>query len=109
MLDLKQLIQDCIAAAKPVLGKSWDSFKPFAQGEFKKFTESAHHLAKLKLDGAIGEEELKERLAFQKKALENVMLAIKGIGKVTAQKAINAVIDVVKNAVHQALKIALPF
>lgn len=108
-IDYKQVINDCIAAAKPELGKGWKSFKPYAELEFKQFAESAQHLAKLKLDGVITDEELAERLTLQKTALKNVMLTIQGIGLVAAQNAINAVIDVVAKAIKASLKVALPF
>jgi len=107
-IDLQQILNDSIEAVKPILGKSWKSFKPYAEHEFKKFAESAAFLAELRLTNKIDDDELKERLEIQRIALKNVMLAVEGIGLVTAQNAINAVIEIVKKAAKAALSVALP-
>jgi hypothetical protein len=107
-MDYDQIIKDSIDVAKGIVGKSWKSVQPYAAHEFRQFAENAEYLAKLKLTGEVTEEELKHRLLIQRTALSNVLLAIEGIGLVTAQNVVNAVLGVVSKAVFGALKVALP-
>ena len=107
-IDYKQVVADCLAAAKTELGKSWKSFKPYAEHEFRQFAENAEFLAQLKLAGTIDNEELKARLEIQRLALKNVMLTMKGIGLITAQNTVNAVLKIVGKAVSKVLEVALP-
>ena len=65
-------------------------------------------LAKLKLSGAIDDNELKARMDIQKLALSNVLLAIKGIGLVTAQAVVNGILSILGNAVKGSLSVLLP-
>ncbi len=107
-IDLKTILNDSVAVVKPILGKSWKDFKPYAEHEFKKFAESAEFLAKLKLQNSLDDEELKARLELQKLALKNVMLTIQGVALVTAQKAVNAVLDIVAKAIKTVINVSLP-
>lgn len=107
-IDFKQILSDSIAFTRQELGSSWKKVKPFADHEFTQFAENALFLAKLKLTGVIEEDELKSRLLLQKLALQNVLLAIKGIGIVTAQNVVNGVLNIVSGAIKKAISIALP-
>jgi hypothetical protein len=107
-IDFPQIVQDSIAAAKTELGNSFKKLKPFAEHEFTQFAENAAFLAQLKLDGTIDDEELKARLNIQRLALNNDLLAIEGIGLVTAQNIVNAVLDIVSAAVKKAIQVVLP-
>lgn len=106
-IDYKQLLADCFSVAKSELGNSWNSFKPYAEHEFKQFAENAEFLAKLKLAGEITDEELKARLEIQRLALKNVMLTIEGIGLIAAQNVVNAVLGVIGKAIQTAIGIIL--
>lgn len=107
-LDIQQVLKDCTIAVKNILGKSWKQFKPYAEHEFKKFTESAEFLAKLKLSANIDDEELGMRLKMQELSLKNVLLTIQGIGLVTAQNVINAVLNIVYGAINAVIGGVLP-
>lgn len=108
LIDYKQIVADSIAFSKNELGNTWKKLKPYAEHEFTQFAENAVFLAKLRLAGTIDDAELQARLAIQKAALTNVLLAIKGIGLVTAQNVVNGVIGIVSGAVTKALQIVLP-
>ncbi|MBL7684295.1 MAG: hypothetical protein JNK00_13130 [Flavipsychrobacter sp.] len=107
-IDMQQIIKDCTVAVKSILGKSWKQFKPYAEHEFKKFTESAEFLAKLKLSGNIDDEELDMRLKMQELSLKNVLLTIAGIGIVAAQDVINALLNIVYGAINAFVGGVLP-
>lgn len=107
-LNYKQVVAECLAAAKTELGRSWKSFKPYAEHEFRQFAENAEFLAQLKLAGTIDNDEFKARLEIQRLALKNVLLTMKGIGLITAQNTVNAVLKIVGKAVSKVLEIVLP-
>ena len=107
-IDYKQVIAASLSAAKEELGKSWKAFKPYAEHEFRQFAENVEFLANLTANGQIGEGELKARLEIQRLALKNVLLTIKGIGLVTAQNTVNAVIKIVTTAISKTLNVVLP-
>lgn len=108
IIDFKQILSDSIAFTRGEVGSGWKKIKPFADHEFSQFAENALFLAKLKQNGVIEEDELKSRLMLQKLALANVLLAIKGIGIVTAQNIVNGVLGIVSGAINKAINIALP-
>ena len=107
-LDFNQILKDCISLAKQEVGKNWSKLKPFAEHEFTQFAENAQFLAELRLKGLIDDDELKVRLRFQQMALNNVLLAIKGIGLKTAENVVNGVLGIVATALKTALNIVLP-
>ncbi|MEP7262996.1 MAG: hypothetical protein ABI772_00785 [Bacteroidota bacterium] len=107
-INTNQIVNDSIIVVKTILGSRWESFKPFAEHELRQFSENAEFLAKLKLAGEINDDEFKARLDIQRMAFKTVMLGIEGIGIVTAQEAINKVIDIVAKAVKTAINISLP-
>ncbi len=107
-LDFNQILKDCISLAKQEVGRNWAKLKPFAEHEFTQFAENAQFLAELKLKGVIDDDELKVRLRFQQTALNNVLLAIKGIGLVTAENVVNGVIGILATAIKTALNVVLP-
>ena len=107
-IDFKQVLTDSLAFAKTEAGAAFNKVKPFAEHQFQQFAEDALFLATLKLKGTIGDEELNSRIQLQKLALSNVLLAIKGVGIVTAQNIVNGVLAIVASAVKSAIKVALP-
>ncbi len=107
-INFTQIVSDSIAFTKQEVGKTWNKLKPYAEHEFTQFAENAVFLAKLKLAGTIADEELKVRLNIQRMALNNVLLAIKGIGLILAQNVVNGILDIVTKAIKTTLKVALP-
>ncbi len=107
-IDFKKIAADSITLAKTEVGNAWKKLKPYAEHEFTQFAENTVFLAKLRIEGTIDDDELRTRLSIQKLALTNVLLAIKGIGLVTAQSVVNGVIDIVSGAVKNALQLILP-
>jgi hypothetical protein len=107
-IDYEKVVSDCLEAVREELGRSWKKFKPFAEHELRQFAENAEFLAKLRHDQVIDDDELKARLEIQRLAFKNVVLTIKGVGLVTAQNAVNAILGIVRKAVRKALDVVLP-
>jgi hypothetical protein len=106
--DFKQVVADSIALSKNQLGTTYKKLKPYAEHEFTQFAENALFLANLKANGTIDDDELQSRITLQKLALSNVLLAIEGIGIVTAQNVVNGVLDIITKAVQTAIGVTLP-
>jgi hypothetical protein len=107
-LDFQKVLTDSLSFAKGELGTGFKKVKPFAEHEFRQFTENALFLAKLRVLGTIDDDELKSRLELQKLAVANVFLAIKGVGLVTAQNIVNGVLDIIGKAIKKSINVALP-
>lgn len=107
-IDFKQIVSDSIAFSKNELGKTFKQLKPFAEHEFTQFAENAVFLANLKRNGVIDDEELSHRLQLQKLAMSNVLLAMKGIGLISAQNIVNGVLAIVGGAISKGINVALP-
>jgi len=107
-INFKQIVDDSVGLAKMELGNTYKKLKPFAEHEFTQFAENAAFLAKLKLQGVIEDDEFKSRLLLQRLAFSNVLLAIKGIGLVTAQNLVNGILAIISKSIKSAINISLP-
>jgi len=107
-IDFSKTVSEAMALAKQSVGKSWSKLKPYAEHEFRQFAENAAFLAKLKLAGIIEDDELKARLNIQRLALNNVLLAVKGINLVLAQNVVNGVLGIVSKTIQKTLKVEIP-
>jgi hypothetical protein len=106
--DINQVLKDSLDFAKKELGSTYKKVKPFAEHEFRQFSENTLFLAQLKLRGVIDDQEFKSRMQMQKLSMANVLLAIKGVGIVAAQNLVNGVADIVGKAIKKALNIVVP-
>lgn len=104
-LDIQQIVNDSIAAAKDIIGKGWKDVKPFAQHEFTQYAEDVEHLIALKTQGIIGDDEFKARIDLLNTGIRSIFLAIKGIGILQVQNIVNALIGIVSKAVLSVFNI----
>jgi hypothetical protein len=96
-----------LSAASSEIEEVWSEAKDFAETEFKNTAETLNMIVRLYTDGKIDEERARLHLQFQKKNVQNVLLTIEGLGIIAAERAINAALQVVKDAVNGALDFAL--
>lgn len=106
-LDSGQLAASMVNAMQGVLSEKWPEMKDYAQAEARKLAESFVMVEKLKLLGQIDNEEAELHFNIQKNASRTVLLTIEGLGVLAAEAAINAALDVVKDAVNTALDFSL--
>ncbi len=106
-IDISKLVEDMLNAAKGVLTKQWPEIKDYAEMEMKKIAESIAAIERMKLAGKISEEKARLQLDIQKNATRSVLLAVEGIGIVSAEQAINAALNVVRDTVNKAVGWAL--
>lgn len=102
-LDITTLLKDMLNAAKPILKNYWKEAKPYAEKESQNFVNNLAMIEKLKLTGQITKEEADIHIQIQKNSFRTVLVAIKGIGIITAENAINAALGAISKAVNTAL------
>lgn len=102
-LDINKLLEDMLNAAKGEFNNYWKEVKPYAETEFKSFVENLALIGRLKLQGKMTEEKALIHIDMQKNSMRMVFLTIEGLGLLTIQNAINAVIDVIKSTVNTAI------
>ncbi len=101
--DIDAVLGDMLAAMKDSVDADWDDIKGYAKQILENEKESLVELAEQRLHGEITEEELKSELDDEKDTVEAEMKAIQVMTKATAQRATNAAIDVLFNAIKAAL------
>lgn len=106
-LDVEALASQMLAAALPILKQGAENAGTFAKTEFTKIAQTIVSVGEQFAAHEINEQEAGLLLDMQKKASQNVLLALQGLGLLAVEGAINAALGVVKTAVNTALKFAL--
>ncbi len=92
-----------ISASKAVLKKEWKQVAPIAEIHIKSMIHNLEQIAELKLNGKISEEQAKLHLTIQKESFKTILLSFEGIGIITAEKAINAALNVIRTSVNKTI------
>lgn len=102
-IDVDKLLKGMLTAASDVLKKKWPKAKDYAENEFRKLLLEAQHIAQLKADGKITEQEAAYLMDLQRNASRVVLLTIEGLGILAVEEAINAAMAVVRDTINSAL------
>ncbi|SRR6266481_3456318 len=105
--DVKTVGTAAFEAAAAALKVHIDKAHPFLQAEAKKMAETGLQIADGYTKGEINDAQAKILLRMQSNASQSVLTAVRTIGMIAAQDAINAAIGVVREAVNKAVGIAL--
>jgi len=106
-LKINEMLSAMLDEVKEVIGDKWPEVRDYAESELKKLGENLLLIEKLRAAGEMSEEEARLYLDMQKLAMRNVLISIEGIGIITAERAINAALGVVRDSVNKALGFAL--
>ena len=106
-LDLTELATNMASAAKEVLTESWDEVQPLAEANIFLLAEGITNIEEKILLGDISEEKAKKLLRMKKNTLEIALLTIEGLSLIAVEQAINAALNIVKDAVNSALHFTL--
>lgn len=106
-LDVGQLAGGILGAFEGAFADQWPKVRDFATGEAQKLAVSMVQITGLYATHQISEAEASVLLEMQRNATRTVLLAIEGMGIITVEMAINAALDVVKDAVNGAIGFAL--
>jgi uncharacterized protein YgfB (UPF0149 family) len=99
------VINDMLGAAGAVLGSEWPKVRSCVKSALEDEKEALADIAKARIDGDIDDAEMKSQLADEKETLKAALLVCQVHGKLAAQQAVNAAIDVFWNAVKAAIKL----
>jgi hypothetical protein len=105
-IDAGTLATQMLTAVSGVLQQHWKDVRPFAETEMQKLALTAVQIEAGQRDGSLTQTQAKILLKMQANATASVFTAIKTIGMIAAQDAINAALGVLKSAVNTAVGIA---
>jgi len=101
--DINKVITEMKNAAVSSLKNELQKVPPYLKVIFENEKNALKALAEARLKGEISDKEFKNELEREKKVLEAEMLTFKIITKAAAQKAINAAINILVDAVKIAI------
>lgn len=102
-IDIKELASEMLSASKDVLKKEWKQVAPIAEIHIKTIIHNLEQIAELKLNKKITEEQAKLHLTIQKESFKTILLSFEGIGIITAEKAINAALNIIRTSVNRTI------
>jgi hypothetical protein len=103
--DISAVVTDMITAVKTTVKDKWPEVKDTANTFLLDRKDRLELLASLRLQNEISEEFFVKRLADEKAILESELRAITVLSKAIAQKAANAAITVLNNAISKFITI----
>mgnify|MGYP000851870533 CR=1 FL=1 len=103
--DIGKVFEGMLAASGDVLSAEWPGVQACVKAAYRDELAALEAIATARLDGEIDDAEMQSQLADEKEALKVALLACKVKGKLAAQKAANAAIEVLADAVGAALKL----
>jgi hypothetical protein len=106
-LVLSELKTSMVVAARDSLKKDWPKARDFADAEFRKLAQSLKDIAVLAADAKVNTKQAKALLQIHANTTRMVLLTVKGLAKIAVDKAINAALGAVREAVNAAAGIAL--
>lgn len=106
-LDVKELSANMLSAALPVLRSGLSDAETYAKSEFATIAQTVVSIGSQYATKSIDQDQARLLLKIQENASRSVLLTLQGMTVLTAENAINAALDCVKNAVNTALGFVL--
>ena len=94
-------------AARAVLAEDWPEAKKFVESESLKFARSVADIGRWVAEGEISPEDATFLLGLHVQSMKMVLIASKGIGLVMAERAVNAALGAVRDAVNGIVGFAI--
>ncbi len=104
--DMGEVFDRVLGAAAGVLSAEWPKVQTCVTAAFEEERAALDAIAKARLNGEIDDADMNSQLEDEKETLQAALLVCQIKGKVAAQKAANAAIKVLSDAIKTALKIA---
>lgn len=102
-INVEELTKQMLEAAKGIFNEKWPDVRKFAESESKKFANNMAEIELWKISKQITEDEAKSLVGLHKRSMKMVLTSLEGISLAMAEKAINAAIDVIRQAVNTAI------
>lgn len=101
--NIETVMGDMLTAMKNSIDKDWDDIEDYAKLILENEKKALNNLAQQRLRNEITDEDLKSELDDEKDTIEAEMKALKVITKAMAQRATNAAMEILFNAIKIAL------
>lgn len=102
-IKASRLAAEMVSAAKDELGTAWPGVADFAKHEFAGLARAMVMIGELVARGKVSKEQARLILDIQKNSTRMVMLTIEGLGVIGVERAINAALGTVRQAVNGAV------
>ena len=106
-LDVKQLAETMIGAARDAVSERWPQIEAIAEVELHRLAQSIEDVGQLVAAGKIDESRARHHAHMHQVAARSVLTTVEGLGYMTAEQATHAAIRSVAKVVNRAVKFAL--
>lgn len=106
-LNSRVLLRDMVAAARGVLADDWPELKEIAEAELKGVIAGFKAIERMRRAGKISQRQAKQLFQVKRNTAEIVLFSLEGVGRITAEKALNAAFKVVRDSVNTSLGFVL--
>ena len=103
--DINEILAEMLGSIKTTVADNWSVVKDTANAFLQSKKDRLELLASLRLQNEISKEFFLKRLEDEKKILESELHSVAIITKAIAQRAANAAIDVLDNAVSGLIRL----
>lgn len=97
--DINSVMKDMLAAAESVILHEWPKMKDCLERVLADEKDALERITNAYISGGINEEELKEQLDSERDVLEAGVAMVRVCSKATIQRAVNAALGVLADAV----------
>lgn len=106
-IDVPEIFEQMLVAAKGVFAERWPNVKDFAESELDKLARTLAQIGKLIATEQITEGEASILLEMQKNTARAVILTLEGLGLLLVEEALSAALNIVKDTVNTILGFSL--
>lgn len=106
-LDPVELAGSMVTAMRTSLGDDWDAARKYAEPQLRRLADILVEIGEMVAAGEISPEEARSLLRIHRNTTETVILAVKGMGIVAVENAVNAALGVVRDTVNGAVGVEL--
>lgn len=105
--QIDAVVDQMVAAVAGEVSEGWDDVQNCVKAAFEAEKQALADIAKARIAGEIDDKEAQRQLADEEEVLEAELLVCQIKAKVSAQKAANAAIKVLNDAIGEALGVVL--
>src|SRR5881394_3942731 len=102
-IDVNNVMQQMLGAAKGVFADKWPEVSAFAESETKKFAQSMAEIEAWAATGKLTQDEAKSLARLHQRSMKMVLTSVEGISLAVAEKAVNAALDIVRGLINKAV------
>jgi hypothetical protein len=106
-LDVNELAQAMLGAARAEVSDRWPQVQDLAEVEFQRLAVSIADIGRLAAEGKIDESRARRHAHIHQIAARSILSTVEGLGIHTAEQALTAGIRAVAKAVNGAVRFAL--